>query len=200
MKKLLTSLAVLAVAFVSIFQATSAVFEESVKVAGTSFTVGTTAGGGDTGNTALKMLLDVSGSNESTNLTDTTAGPSFDNIDAEWVDTILVKLYNQGAETLDVVSNVEYINDPDTLRDDIFVEILSWDDVNNNGLLDAGEEGVSYGYDTILRLKNDIFLLGMIEPGEVKGLALKFDGTGVTDYNFGQSAVYDFEFVGMGQL
>ncbi|OGC52287.1 hypothetical protein A2982_00410 [candidate division WWE3 bacterium RIFCSPLOWO2_01_FULL_39_13] len=197
MKKILASLVIIAMAVVSLFQATSAVFEESVRVAGTSFTVGTSAEDNTAGNTALKFLLNVSGSTESSNLTDTVAGPVLDNIDSIWSDVILLKLYNKGTTPLNVVSKAEYINDPNTLRDDIFVKAVAWNDANNNGVLDSGEEGVSYGYDTILRWRNDTFPVGLLGSGEVKGVALKFDGTGVTDSNIGQSAVYDFVFTGV---
>ena len=168
-----------------------------MRVAGIWFTVGTSAEDNTAGNTALKFLLNVSGSTESSNLTDTVAGPVLDNIDSIWSDVILLKLYNKGTTPLNVVSKAEYINDPNTLRDDIFVKAVAWNDANNNGVLDSGEEGVSYGYDTILRWRNDTFPVGLLGSGEVKGVALKFDGTGVTDSNIGQSAVYDFVFTGV---
>lgn len=198
MKRILYSIAILGISLASLFQATSAAFEETVTVAGSSFTVGTETGAGVDNNTALKFLVNLGGTVESSNLTDTINGPDFENIDSAWSDVVLVKINNSGSQLLDLVSKAVYINDPNTLRDDIYVNVMAWDDVNNNGLLEEGEEGVSYGYDTILRWRNDTFSLGSIEPESTRGFVLRFDGGGVTDANFGQSAVYDFEFTGIG--
>lgn len=182
----------------SIVQATSAVLEETVKVAGTSFSVGETTGGGDEepANTALKILADSSASATDSNLVDSVDGPAFEGITQEWSDQFAVKVYNKGANAMDLVSKVDYVSDPDVLRDDLYVEVLEWNDTNNNGIVDTGETGTSYGYDTILRMRNDTFALGSINPNETRGFVMKFDGTGVSDSNDGQQAVYDFLITG----
>jgi len=203
MKKLISSIVIMALAVTSIFQATSAAFEETVTVAGSSFTIGTSSGGGGGGgggtgtNTALKFFVDLEGSAVDSNMSDTINGPVFDNIDSQWTDQMLVKMHNKGANAMNLISKANYVSDPDTLRDDIFVEVLAWNDANNNGVLDAGEEGQSYGHDSILRWRNDTFPLGQIAAAETRGFVLRFDGSGVTDANFGMEAVYDFVFTGV---
>ena len=202
MKKLLMSFAIVALSLSGLFGATSAVFEETVKVAGTSFSVATSFEGGGVApdsNTALKMLKDLAVGTDSLNLSDSVPGQSFENIEPTWVGVSTVKMYNQGDIPLDLITSAEYVSDLNTLRDDINIEISAWNDDNSNGILDAGEEGDSYGYDTILRMKNDTFPIGTIGAGETKGFVLRFDGAGLTDSNKGSSAVYDFTFTGVGQ-
>ncbi|PIR42581.1 hypothetical protein CO058_02885 [candidate division WWE3 bacterium CG_4_9_14_0_2_um_filter_35_11] len=204
MKRFIASLAVVLLSLGGLFQATSAVFEETVKVAGSSFSVATSFDGGGgppppaSSNTALKMLADLSLGHVASNLSDFVPGSSFENISPTWISESPIKMYNTGTELLDVVASADYISDVDTLRDDIYVEISAWDDSNSNGVVDAGEEGDSFGRDTILRLKNDTFPLGEIAPDETKGYILRFDGVGLTEVNQGMSAVYDFTFTGFG--
>lgn len=203
MKKFLSSLIVVLLSVAGLFQATSAVFEETVKVAGTSFSVATNFdGGGDPpptpSNTALKMLKNLALGHEPGNLVDFIPGASFENINPTWVSEVPVKMYNAGSQVLDIVASAAYISDVDTIRDDIYVEISAWDDLNNNGVIDGGEEGDSYGRDTILRLRNDTFPLGELVSGETRGFILRFDGAGLTEVNKGMSAVYDFTFTGFG--
>lgn len=181
----------------SLFGVTSAAFEESVSVLGTSFTIGESTGGSgnESGtNTALKILVSNASESQGSNLADTIAGPSFDSITPEWVQSVPIKLYNKGSAVLDIVGSAAYVNDPDTLRDDLFIEILAWNDTNNNGTVEESEIGESYGYDTILRFKNDTFNLGELGAESVKGYVLKFDGSGLSDVNIGKTAVYDFIF------
>lgn len=203
MKRFIASLAVVLLSLGGLFQATSAVFEETVKVAGSSFSVATSFDGGGgppptTSNTALKMLRDLSLGPDASNLSDFVPGSSFENISPTWISESSIKMYNAGDELLDVVASSDYISDVDTIRDDIYVEISAWDDSNSNGIVDAGEEGDSFGRDTILRLRNDTFPLGEIASGETKGYILRFDGAGLTEVNQGMSAVYDFTFTGFG--
>lgn len=193
MKKILLSVSLIALSVLAIFQATSAALQETVKVAGTSFGVSSDVTGGivDT-NTALKLFANLEGTASGSNLVDSVAGPSFSNMTTSWTDNYLVKVHNKSASPMDLIAMSEYINDPDTLRDDIYVEIVEWDDVNSNGQLDDGEEGASHGYDTILRLKNDTFNLGSIAANQTKGFAFKFDGSGLSEANQSMNAVYDF--------
>ena len=203
MKKFITSLAIVGLSLSGLFQATSAVFEETVKVAGNSFSVATTfddGGGGTPGtsNAALKILKNLSLGAETSNLADTVPGSTFENISPTWVAESPLKIHNDGTTALDVVASANYISDVNTLRDDIYIEISAWNDANNNGVVDAGEEGDSYDRDTILRMKNDTFPIGEISAGETKGYLLRFDGAGLTEVNKGMSAVYDFTFTGLG--
>ncbi len=195
-KRLLASLLIITLSFISIVQGTSAIFEETVKVAGTTFSVGDGGTTEEPANTALKVLADASQTATESNLVDTIQGPSFEGITEEWSDQFSVKVYNKGDSTLDLVSKVDYISDPDVLRDDIYVEVLAWNDNNSNGIVDEGELGESYGYDTILRMRNDTFNLGSIEPEETRGFVMKFDGTGISETNNGMQATYDFLITG----
>ena len=181
--------------------------EETVKVTGASFNIGSAVGSGSTGggtttggNSALKIYKSVLGSPVDTNLADSMLAPTFSNMNYAWTDKIPVKLYNKGSKTMNIISKVDYISDPDTLRDDIMAKVVEWNDSNNNGLVDSGEEGQEYGYNTLLRWRNDTFVLGTISPLSTKGLILKFDGTGLSEANANQSAVFDFTFTGVEQL
>jgi hypothetical protein len=195
LKKAIGSLVMVLMASLVVYQSSVAALEEIVTVAGTSFTIGTTSGGGEepqNTNTTLKFLADLGDSSSGSNLVDTINGPDFDEITPEWTEDMPVKVHNKGQVTLSLIGSANYVSDPNTLRDDIFVEILEWNDANSNGLLDDGETGTSYGHDTILRLKNDTFALSTLSPGQTRGLVFRFDGSGVTETNFGMSAIYDF--------
>lgn len=201
MRKIISSLVLIVLGAITIFQATSAVFEESVMVAGTSFSVGVPSGSDpstpiDT-NTALKMFVNLSGDSVSSNLADSLAGPSFGNINSAWSDEVAIKIHNAGSVPMNLVSTVNYVNDPNTLRNRINAEVIEWNDFNNNGQVDQGELGQSYGYDTILRWRNDLFHMGRINPDQTRGFVIKFDGAGLTQTNVGQSAIYDFVFKGV---
>lgn len=205
MKKVLGALIMIGISMASLLQVASAVLQESVKVAGTSFSVGTgtgTGGGGGgttTGNTSLKILTNLTGGTNTSNLSDSVAGPTFTNVGPDWMDNFPVKVYNKGTVPLNLVALADYINDPDVLRDDIYVKIVEWNDSDNDGLVDTGEEGQTYGYDTILRLRNDTFGLGTINPSQQRGFVMKFDGTGVSEANANMNAIYDFVVTGTGQ-
>ncbi len=204
MKKFFLSGLLVLLSCVSLFGVTSAVFEESASVAGVSFTIGEESsepgGGGTTGNTALKILKNTAVSAEESNLADTINGPSFTNVNSTWVQTLPVKIYNKGGTVLDIVGTANYVNDPDTLRDDLYIEILAWNDANNNGTVEEGETGESYGHDTILRFKNDTFDLGELNGSSTRGYILKFDGSGLSEANIGKTAVYDFVFTGVEKV
>jgi|LakMenE01Jun11ns_1017448.scaffolds.fasta_scaffold9908064_2 hypothetical protein len=180
----------------SIGSAVYAFIQENGKVKGTTFKVSSTpvqggSGGADLNNN-LKLLKDLAGTTGTTNLTDELAGPTFENLNTAWKDSYPMKLYNQGEKPLKLISAAEYVNDQYTLRDDIFVKISAWNDVNNNAGAEPSEIGSSYGYNSILRMKNDTFNLGNINPGEVRGVILEFDGTGLSESNAGQTAMFDF--------
>ena len=201
MRKIFLSGLLLVMSCASLFGITSAAFEEKVSVAGASFTIGEssgTPGGEETGtNTALKIFVNNANSSQGSNLADMVTGPVFENVTPEWVQSVPIKLYNKGTTILEVVGSATYISDPDTLRDDLFIEILAWNDANNNGLAEETEIGESFGHDTILRFKNDTFSLGELSGESVKGYVLRFDGTGLSDVNIGKTAVYDFVFTGV---
>jgi hypothetical protein len=195
-RKIFLSAALILLSCASLVGITSAAFEEKVSVLGTSFTVGEMGSepAPVSSNTALKILKNNSGTSDGTNLSDTVNGPAFNDINQTWTQTFPVKLFNKGTKTLTLVSGATYVSDPDTLRDDLFVEILDWNDTNNNGTVENSELGTSHGHDTILRMKNDTFQMGDIELNSVKGYVLRFDGSGLSEANVGKTAVYDFIF------
>ncbi len=196
MRKIFLSLALILLSSASLFGVASAAFEEKVSVLGTSFTIGEMSDvpAPVNSNTALKILKSNSSGSDSSNLADTVNGPAFNDVNQTWTQTFPIKLFNKGSKTLTIASGANYISDPDTLRDDLFVEILDWNDANSNGTVEESELGASHGHDTILRMKNDTFNMGDISANEVKGYALRFDGSGLSEANVGKNAVYDFVF------
>lgn len=203
MKKIILTTLTLLFSGAALVTGTLAILEETVKLTGTTFNIAANAGQGTggsgeelTNNAFLKMLTNLSGSTDSSNLADAVVGPIFNDVDTPWTGNALVKLYNKGSVSVDVIAKSDYVSDPDTLRDDIFVAIYDWNDSNHNGALDSGEKGALHKRDTILRLKNDTFPLGSLNATEVKGFVLEFDGSGISSANAGKSAVYDFTFTG----
>lgn len=205
MKKIILSGFLVLLSSLSLIGVTSAAFEEKVSVLGTSFTIASdvgepVGGGGTTGNTDLKILVSNSAAATGANLADSVNGSSFGDIKISWKQDFPIKIHNKGTKLLDIVGSANYINDPDTLRDDLFIEILAWNDANNNGTAEENEIGQSYGHDTILRFKNDTFSLGELGSASTKGYVLRFDGSGLSDANVGMAAVYDFVFTGVERV
>lgn len=172
-----------------------AFIQENGKVKGTTFKVSSNPGqgneGGTSGNASLKLLKVLNGGTSATNLVDEFEGPTFENITAAWKDKVLLKVHNSGQKSLKLVSKADYANDPNTLRDDLYIKIYEWMD-NGDGVLQNSEIGSVYGYDTILRMKNDTFNLDTISPGATKSFIMEFDGSGLSEANADQTAVYDF--------
>ncbi len=190
----------------TLYGAVYAALEETVKVTGVTFNVGSTfgtgggtGGGTTTGNTALKMLNSLTGGTVSTNLLDSKQGLTYDSINDVWTATYPVKIHNKSASSMNLVAMADYISDVDTLRDDIYVSIVEWNDADEDGVVDDSEEGQVYGNDTILRLKNDTFVLGTMAANGTRGFVYKFNGSGLTTTNAGQTATYDFTITGTAQ-
>lgn len=197
MKKFFGNITVLTFTLLTLIGATYALFEETVQVSSASFKiVSTTDGEINGGNTDLKILLNTGLASEGANLDDEVPGPIFDSVSKNWTADYPIKLFNNGDKTLEIISKADYVSDVDVLRDDLYIEILTWNDANNNGLVDSGEVGDSFERDTILRWRNDTFILDQIAPNETKGYILRFDGEGLTDINIGMQALYNFEFTG----
>ena len=175
-----------------------AFIQENGKVKGTTFKISSTPGqgnegdgSGSNGNANLKLVKVLAGGLGTDNLVDEVEGPTFNNITADWKDKVLLKVHNKGQKTLKLLSKAEYINDPDTLRDDIFIKISEWND-NSDGILQTNEIGKVYGYDSVLRMKNDTFNLENILAGSTKSFVVEFDGSGLSEANANQTAIYDF--------
>lgn len=149
-----------------------------------------------TANVELKFLRDHSGGNTQDNLVSEIEGVSFDNIYNYWSTDYLVKLVNISARDTKIVSYSNYITaeDPASLRYSLFVEILNWNDSNNNGVVDEGEIGESLGRKNFVKWKTEGFDLGIFPQNNVKSFILRFSAENLTDAKIGQSGKFDFEF------
>lgn len=162
-------------------------FTGKSKVLGSSFR---------TGSADVKLLDNLSGGTDSSNLKDELSGPAFTGIGPGWSQDYLMKLYNNGSSSLELTSDSSYstANDPDELRSYIYVEPFEWNDTNNNGKVDDGETGTSFGKKTITKWKTEGYDFGSLDQGTVKGLILRFSVDTLSDTKQGKSAVFDFEF------
>src|SRR3989344_3261601 len=113
-------------------------FADKGEILGSSFSVGSAD---------IKLLIDITGGVDDSNLTDQLNGPSFTNITPNWEEDYLVKLYNNASTALQLTTNADYLtaNDPDDLRSIIYVEPIPWNDINNNGIVESGETSTSIG-------------------------------------------------------
>ena len=162
-------------------------FADKGEILGSSFSVGSAD---------IKLLIDITGGVDDSNLTDQLNGPSFTNITPNWEEDYLVKLYNNASTALQLTTNADYLtaNDPDDLRSIIYVEPIPWNDINNNGIVESGETSTSIGKKTIVKWKTEGFDLGSLTSGEVKGFILKFSTGTISETKQGKTALFDFEF------
>lgn len=168
-----------------------AAFTDRADVSGATFSVGSAD---------IRLLSDLSLGVEETNLVQELVGPVFDNVSPYWTANYLIKIFNNAATDIVLTSNANYetLNDPDDLRQLVYVEPFEWTDSNGDGLLSDGELGASYGKKTIVKWKTEGFDFGNVSSGEVKGFVLQFSTESVGDSKQGASAVYDFEFNSIG--
>ncbi len=168
-----------------------AAFGDKGEVLGSSFTVGSAD---------IKLLKNLAGGTSSDNLVDTLDGPSFSNINPGWTEDYAMKIYNNATTHIQLTSNADYetANDPEELRQIIFVEPFNWNDANNDGLVDDGELGSTFGKKTIVKWKTEGYDLSSVAPGSVKGMILRFSTDAVSDTKQGASAMFDFEFDSLG--
>ncbi len=191
MKKLLLTYATFVFLLTLVVGVTFAAFSDTAKILGASFSVGSAD---------IKLLVDVAGGTNTENLADDLGGPTFTNLAPNWEQDYPVKIYNNSAGTLVLSTNASYetVNDPESIRENIYVEPIEWADANNNGLVDAGELGTSYGKDTIIKWKTVGFALDQIESGEVRGFVLRFSTTTLPESKQGATGTFDFEFDSVG--
>ncbi|HLB51653.1 hypothetical protein A3F07_00475 [candidate division WWE3 bacterium RIFCSPHIGHO2_12_FULL_38_15] len=165
-----------------------AAFTYKNKYIGSTFTIGSAV---------IKLLQDLSIGPDTSNLTDELPGPLFDNISEGWKYEYPIKIFNSGTTRINLSSRANYTtaNDPDNLRDIIYVEVFEWNDSNYNGLYDSEEKGASFGAPkTILRWKNDGIDMGQMDSAQTSGFLLTFSTPSVTDTKQGKSGLFDFEF------
>jgi hypothetical protein len=168
-----------------------AAFGDQAKFVGSTFSVGSAD---------LKLLGDLSIDPVASNLFDDLPGVNFDNINSTWSADYPLKLYNNTDSILSLTSNSNYetSNDPDDLRQDLYVEIFSWNDLNKDGIVEDTELGTSLGKKTFVKWKTEGFLLTDISPREVNGYLLRFSAEGITDSQQGSTAIFDFDFDSLG--
>jgi len=168
-----------------------AAFGDKGEILGSSFSIGSAD---------IKLFKDLTGGTAPENLVDELNGPAFTNISPNWSEDYPLKIYNNAPTHIQLTSNAYYLtaNDPDELRQIIFVEPINWGDANNDGVVEESELGSSFGKKTIIKWKTEGYDLSSVAPGAVKGMVLRFSTENVSDTKQGKNAVFDFEFNSLG--
>ena len=164
-----------------------AAFADRGDVKGTTISVGSAD---------IKLLSNLAGGTDESNLVEELVGPTFENIGSTWSADYLLKIFNNSTSTVSLFSDAEYqtANDPESLRSVIEIEIFSWNDTNNDGLAAPEEIGVSYGKKTIVKWNTEGFILANVDSGSVAGLVLRFSAADISGTKQGAQAVFDFGF------
>jgi hypothetical protein len=151
------------------------------------------------GSADIKLLSDLSGGVDTTNLSDSIQGPSFSNIGQTWTADFPVKVYNNATSgiVLSSISVYETANDPSDLRSYIYVEALGWVDTDGNGTADPSEIQNSYGKKTIVKWKTEGLDLGSVDSGQIKGLVFRFSTQNLSSTKQGATLSFDFELNGV---
>lgn len=191
-KKVLTygAVAVLSAITVGIVYAA---FVDKVNVLGSTFSVS---------NADLRIMRDTTLGTNPANLVEEIPGPSFDHIGQTWHEDYGVKLANIGDAKLQVISRADYetANDPQDLRQDMYVEIFEWGDADQDGIPDEGEYetyGKTYGKKTIVKWKTEGIDLEEVNPNQGKYIVLRFSTENLSDTKKGATAIFDFVFEGI---
>lgn len=166
-------------------------FTDQSKFTGSRFSIGSAD---------LKLLNDLAGGTDALNLVDTKEVPSFDNISPMWYADYLVKIYNNGTQPVTLTSNMDYLtaNDPATIREVLYMEPFDWNDLDNDGVLDDGEQGTSYGKKAFTSWKSTGFNFGQLGAGAVKPLVMRFSAGNITNSKMGAVGIFDFMFDSVG--
>lgn len=164
-----------------------AAFSDRGDVQGTTISVGSAD---------LKILDDLGGNVDPSNLLDEKGGPSYQNIGSDWSIEYPIQLFNNGTGQISLFSTADYetANDPQDLREEVEVEIFAWDDLNSDGNQTPDEIGTSFGKKTIVKWKTEGFDLGNMDTGEVRGFIIEFSTTELPDSYQGASLMFDFGF------
>lgn len=187
LKKVIFALGGILLITVAFIGVTAAAFTDQAKVLGSTFS---------TGSADLKFISGLSGGADPSNITDELPGPSFTNIGATWEGDYLMKIVNYGSGTIQISSHAFYEteSDPDSLRSEIEAAIYKWNDNNEDGNLDPGEEGELISKKTIIKWKTEGINLGEIHAGEIKPLIIRFSTNDMSPTKQGKNGVFDFEF------
>ena len=191
MKKIFTTylLALLILSLIS--GVTLAAFTDKASILGASFSVGSSD---------IKLLKDLALGVLDTNLADELEGAEFNDLGPNWTQDYPLKIYNNSTSNVLITSNANYetSNDPDDLRQEIYVEPISWDDINNNGVVEESELGTVLDKKTIVKWKTEGYAFGELQSGQVLGVVLRFSTANLAESKQGSSAVFDFEFDSLG--
>jgi len=168
-----------------------AAFTDKAAILGSVFSVGSAD---------LKLLDVIGGGVTPDNLLEEKPGPVFSDVSSAWVADYPIQLYNNSAVEMLLTSNAFYetANDPDELRQLIFVEPLEWVDADADGVPTETELGSSLGVKTIVKWKTEGFDLGSLAPGTVGSWVLRFSTASIPESKQGSSATFDFEFDSVG--
>lgn len=191
MKKLLFLYSSIFLLLLSVSGVAYAAFVDTDKVLGSTFTIGSSE---------IAFLSDIAGPSSSENLIDELVGPAFIGIYPGWEEDYLIKIYNNSGSSVSLVTNAAYdtVNDPQNIRQDLMVEVITWFDNNNDGRVDDLEVGSSLGKKTIVKWKTEGFDLGPFNADDTMGLILRFSADSIPDASQGSSAIFDFEFTATG--
>jgi len=191
MRKRLTVTFLLIAALTLVAGVAVAAFGDKGEILGSNFSIGSAD---------IKLFKDLSGGTTPENLVDELNGPAFANISPNWSEDYPLKIFNNAPTHIQLTSNAYYVtaNDPDELRQIIYVEPINWGDANNDGVVEESELGSSFGKKTIIKWKTEGYDLSSVAPGAVKGIVLRFSTDNVSDTKQGKSAIFDFEFDSLG--
>ncbi len=170
---------------------TFATFTDKAKFTGTTLSVASSD---------IKLLDVIGGGTDPSNLVDHKQGPVFANITPEWFENYYVEVYNNASGDLQLSSYADYLtaNDPEELRQIIYVELFDWEDTNGDGIAQEEELTNSYGARSIVKWKTQGFDLGVLSQGETRSFVLRFFTMNISPAKQGSSIVFDFEFSALG--
>jgi len=172
---------------------TFATFTDKANFVGTTFSVASSD---------IKLLNVYNGGTDPSNLVDSKPGPTFSNITPFWYEDYVVQIYNNGTGPLNLTSKATYLtaNDPEELRQIIYVEMYDWEDTNGDGIPQQPEfdEHSLDGRKTIIKWNTQGFNLGLLPEGEVRTLVLRFSTDGISPAKQGSGILFDFSFDATG--
>lgn len=166
----------------------TAAFQTRGEVKGTSFS---------TGSAEIKFLSDLEGGTSDSNLLSEKSFKAFDLIGPNWSDMRLVKLYNEGTESLALSFIAVLSGNNSALSDEIILNLKNWDDKNNNGELDETDTTTSVLSQTLTSWQTNGVDLGDFESKEVKGYVLEFSVGDIEDNLQSSTVTYNFAFDGV---
>ncbi len=166
-------------------------FTDQSKLAGSRFSVGSAD---------LKLLDNLAGGTTSSNLVDTKPAPSYDNISPQWYSDYLIKIYNNGTQSVTLTSNMDYLtsNDLASIREVLYMEPYDWNDADNNGVVNDSEQGTSYGKKAFTAWKSTGFSFGQLAAGATKPLIMRFSAGSISSSKMGAVGTFDFMFDSIG--